>query len=170
MVPFDSVVLQTTYEDVKRLIHSTVHKFYEKYGGDYEELVSEANLAFMVAYNTYNPSRAKFSTWLVRMIVWRLLSLQRVEAAFSHEPLTDVGEMTEVMDLSDLINGMSDDAKTVVNMVIASPRRLTRLVEKRGRGTPVHYRGALRELLLDLNWTTKQIQATYEEIRNLLYK
>lgn len=65
-----------TYEECKTLIHSVVWKVIRRYGGDFEELMSEANSAFMDAYQTFDGSSA-FTSWLHTRVWFSCVSFVR---------------------------------------------------------------------------------------------
>jgi DNA-directed RNA polymerase specialized sigma24 family protein len=51
------------YASVRAMIHGICYKFSRKYRIDAEELVSEANLAFVKAWRRWDPAKAKLTTW-----------------------------------------------------------------------------------------------------------
>src|SRR5476651_2599406 len=66
-----SIGIAETYDDVAELVYDTCWKFKRRYGGDFDDLLSQANLAFMESYGSYQ-TKYRFSTW-VRTIVWNRL-------------------------------------------------------------------------------------------------
>ena len=60
---------EETYHDVAKLLYQTVHAFRRRYGGAWDDLLSDAHLGFCRAYRGYRPEKARFSTW-VRNTVW----------------------------------------------------------------------------------------------------
>ena len=72
-----------TYEDVERLVHHTAHAFQRRCGGDYEELLSEANVIYAATYRSYDPTRynCKFATALRNNIWYGLMDAYRTRTA-----------------------------------------------------------------------------------------
>ncbi len=67
-------VLTETYDNVKYLIFKIVWKFKGRYGGNFEELLAEANLLYILAYDTHDETLSALSTWLYTKIWKGLLS------------------------------------------------------------------------------------------------
>ena len=71
------------YKQVRSLILDTCNRFQNKHGGDFNELVAEANLCFVIAYNDYDPARSQFSMWL-RWKIWHgLLDMTKKNASWT---------------------------------------------------------------------------------------
>src|ERR1700733_13680315 len=66
------------YESVRPLILHTIKAFKRRYGGEFNELLSEANEAYMDAVQDYNQELSKFSTW-VRTKVWLFLKTNHIK-------------------------------------------------------------------------------------------
>lgn len=173
-----------TYRDVERLIWKTVYEFQRRYGGEFDELLSTANLAFAISYNTHDPGKSSFVTW-VRNYIWYTLMNDRRPAlqhpvAFlgdhdvdvkstSPEPdpfetaLIDPSE-TAIADLFDLV---SEDAAEVLGLVLNAPASLQARVMQKG-GTPMNWRSTVREHLLALGWGAKRVNESFREIKEAL--
>src|SRR5574343_1138297 len=79
---------EETYRDVQRLLFKIIHNFQAKHGGDWDDLMSVADEAFVVAYQTYRPERAQFTTWLQTKVYWALHSHLRDTIQHQDRPLT----------------------------------------------------------------------------------
>ena len=67
--------LESAYEDVHMMIHKVVWKFFREYGGAFEEWEAEANYLFIIAHDSYEEAKGRFSTW-VYFRIWRGLLTQ----------------------------------------------------------------------------------------------
>jgi len=151
------------YEQVERLISSTVKSFRRGYGGEWQELLSEAGEHYVDADNSYESDRARYSTW-VRFKVWHgLLETHRTKCRrqgilpqdFSLN-LNSVHER-ERFDLDKFLAELSGDAATMISLVLESPKRY-----------PRHKRMAVVEALLGMGWGAERIVKTFLEIREAL--
>lgn len=68
------------FADLEPLIRRIAWRFCRRYNQDHEECVAEANLAFLKAYHTYDPSLGALETRLQALIWYRLLDVTRKEA------------------------------------------------------------------------------------------
>lgn len=167
-----------TYTDVEKLVYSTVHEFIGRYGGEFEELVSEANLAFVIAYHRYTDGTSKFSYW-VRYIIWKLLLEQQRNKLRRSPPQPNVslhGDDGEIVFdrgdhpqfcLMEFLDELTEDAKIVTLLAVDTPLGLTKqMVEKGGSG--MQRRAVLRDYLEGLGWTAERIKESFTEIGALL--
>lgn len=165
-----------TYDDVKRLIYQTVHRFYKRYGGDLQELQAQANLIFLESYESHDPEKAQFSTWLV-FTLWKRLqgNLRRDLRHRELAPTVALGNITMPdrthFDLDQFMDELSEDARTVASLVLDLPMDIRLSLETRkqrkgwDRQTPCeNIKGALVEFLWDLGWTTQRIGESFREI------
>lgn len=64
-------ILATTYEDLQKMIYYTVHRFVQRYGGDFDELFAEANRIFVEACGRYDPARGHAITTYIYCSIHR---------------------------------------------------------------------------------------------------
>lgn len=66
-------IAEQAYQSVERLLHRICWKFQARYGGEYEEWVSDAHEIFMDVLNTHDQSKGgSFVTWLYYRLNWGL--------------------------------------------------------------------------------------------------
>jgi hypothetical protein len=161
--------IATTYEDMEMLIFDTVHKFIHQNGGDFDDLIGQASLSFMYAWQTRDRSKAKFTTWL-RWVVWHdLLTLVRNRARHAGKVVfTDLDPEAfaapREFDKVEFLDSLGDDAWFVAKCVLDTPRELRWLMERE----PLMIRVALREYLRALKWEAQRIRQAFTEIRQML--
>lgn len=164
-----------TYEDVRRLIYHVCNQFARRYGGDVEELISDANVAYMKAYESWKPGRGtKFSTYVV-VCVWRRLAAlrkaeQRRKAVWSRglddispDQLPVTAGHTIGDRFADLLEELSEDTASVVRMVVNATSDISEVAEAKG-GKYRNWRSTIRSHLRDIGWTHNRIRAAFEEI------
>lgn len=155
-----------TYYDVQNMLYDIAHKFLRKYGGDFEELVSQANLYFMTAYNSFSSKKSNFTTWCY-FIVWKgLLNERQKEIKTNYIPC-DTNGYDEDGCFIDFIDELSEDSKIIVGLILDTPNDLKILIERKG-GTLPKVKTVIREHLNELGWSMKRITESFSEIRGLV--
>lgn len=168
-----------TFEEVKLLIWDTCHKFYRRYGnlnGTVEELFSLAQLSFMKAYHSYTKTTASFATW-VRWYIWHeLLEYQRGDMRRNKAAKVTPTDMVENdnfianqsnFKMIDFVDGLSEDAKMVVNLVLDPPDGLAAAMRKRGPGDG-RTKLSIEQFLLGFEWDSIKISEVFSEISTAL--
>jgi len=158
------------YRDVERLIGQTVNRFANRYGVDEEEAHSVANQTYVSAIEKHDPTRSKFTTYLVRMVWWELQRWQTREKKKS-VPTTPAHGFRDIQssiptrqfDLNDFIVGLSKDAATVVRLVFNSPGGLACAIVWKG-GHPANYRSCIRSYLHEIGWGVSRIENSFAEV------
>ena len=82
--------VEDSYHGVKRWITSVSSEFQKRYGGDVEEMIQEASLAFLHALRSWNPDRASF-TYYLRMRIW-----DRLFHRYIRQPVRDAARLRRV--------------------------------------------------------------------------
>ena len=183
-------ILEDNYLEVQRLIYDTCHRFIRsvmmrkiyltgsKYQDVFEEVLSVANLHFMEAEKKYDADKASFPTWICYSIHHRLLDWWDVTARYmdryNHE--LDEGNCGKEnrTNLSDVIEGLSEDARFVVNMILednTKPQEWSWLWAgkewKESIGLPDNRHSArkcIKQRLVDLGWPPKYITTIWNEV------
>jgi len=172
-----------TYEDVKLLIDSQVHKFFAYYGQDYvkslcgpfEELRADCDQAFMTAYLSYKEEYGKFSSW-VAYKVWKFMldalrrgaSRERVTARYRKE-VESRPTTTSNFNLFTFMRSLPDDAREVVRLAILdTPGEVFLYLAEKRTNSPKLVRGALREYLRDLGWARRRVTESFRQIQEAL--
>lgn len=72
------------YSMVEKQIRLYVHRFRKQYGGDYDELLSEANLVFCEVWRLYSPSKGSIEAWTAHTSWTGLTDLLRKRLTHQH--------------------------------------------------------------------------------------
>lgn len=164
---------EETYEDVQNLLYKISHRFKAKYGGEFEDLFSQANEHYLAAYNSYDSNRTKFSTWLW-FTVWHAMLETMRNAARKHGQcprdysieLTTVS-LREQFDLQTFIRDVSEDAATVVKLLFECPHEISEaFAPSKVRISSI--RTNLVNRLLSMGWAGKRIACVFQEIKEAL--
>lgn len=173
--------LTETYFDLENLIYDCVWRFREKYGGDFESLLAEANLLYVVAFDSYNETKGALSTWVYFCIKKGLLDfikrrrqVNRYGVAFCaskscYKAACKVaGKSYHHFYLSEILEEVSQDTKVLIKLVLHPPEAVTTEDLEKGF-SPYGSRVYLKRYLHHrLGWTTRQIKESFKEIRKVI--
>ena len=169
-------ILTETYGDMQKLIFGIVWKFWRIYGGDLDDLTGQANLIFITAFDSYDPSKSKLTTWLTTKIKWGLLDYMKEGNVYeSHVSIDD--EFVEIYpvvkeDISviELLDEMDQDAHTILQLFLDIPRDImVNILNEhcRVKDVQANLRNRLLHRLRQMGWNLKRIRKTFEEIKNV---
>ena len=163
--------MAATYEDVERLVYDTTWKWIRSRGGegDFDWWLSEANAAFIRAYEVYDRTKgAKFSTWCRSEIWLTFLDIERKQArAMKTTSIDGVTDPQELVSSYEWISHLSEHARFVADLAINTPDELAEQIPSSGEYR-VNFKEACRDYLMDLGWTAKYITDIFEEIRFII--
>lgn len=168
--------LTETFLDIENLIYKVVWDFKDHYGGDFEQLLAEANLLFVLAYDTHNEAKAGFTTWLHFCIRKGLLSFKRrirQENKYTKFfPLEETNPTHEKfyqpLCFFELFDEFGADSKQIIELILNPPTELVGLVFEEGKYNPHTFKAELRTYLSSLGWTGRRIKESFNEIREVI--
>ena len=170
------------YELVRGLIYDQVHKFRRRYGGEFDELLGQANLAFCLGHNQYItgqtatglPYTAPFATDVRRCVWYQLFDIMRARlsrkaiAEETHIGDRDFAAPTREFNAKEWQEELSADARVAAALVLHPPEAVTAEAEAKG-GTPRNYRSTVRTHLATVHgWRNNRINKAFDEIREAL--
>jgi hypothetical protein len=178
--------MEETYEDVEDLIHHVTHRFMRRKGLDeyeYDEWHGESCQAFVLSCESFDPKQARFTTHLWHGIWWSLCQKQRKELynekgthfdenqALKNlhrrrkwmEGIIDYRNNVDVHAFEDLLASLSEDARTVVRIVVGAGG-----VTDEEESEPGEIRVGLYLLLTNFGWSFRRIVETFHEIKTVL--
>ena len=116
-----TTALEETYDSVKHWIYKIVWDFQRQYGGEFDELFAEANLAFVLSMKKYNPKKGKITTWLYKSITVHLRNYRRHEY-IKNQVLTEEHHSTNAtLFIADFLSELSTDALMVLTLFLETP-------------------------------------------------
>lgn len=173
--------IETSYQEMRRVVGNTVHKFIQKYGEgkDRADIESDAWLGYCQAYLSYDPEKTKaFSTWVVikawhamltgyrtRTIRWMKWS----KTASIHKFDDNLPCNKERFNLADFLQGLSQEAQDVVMLAVAPCLDIKHNMVARGKSNSApSLRIAIKQFLQEIGWTADKIAECFEEVREAL--
>ena len=173
-IPVAEIPITDTYEDVKRLIYQ-ICRGYVHTGLEFEELVSEANEAFVKAYKKYNFKRGEFTTLIHHAVNNHLKSLMKKRSRArkkSVKLLTNQKGMERhtkkiTFTLHKFMDSLSEDSKFIVKLILDTPNDIKEIGNKlsfdKGKWTRF-----LKNHISNLGWDQDKVDAIFEEVRAAL--
>lgn len=164
------------YPTIAPTLDRLAYQFHRQHGGDIEELRAEANVHFVRAYHSYDPSHGTaLATWVHTKVVGGLLDtarkrMRKLRGSRRHS-LNDVSPIPERRRnrIRSLLFELSEDARQVIEAILDPQDDLRFAVELcHGEDSPYSYRAHLVGYLRDSGWTYKKIVRTFQEIREAL--
>jgi len=165
---------RSTYEDVEQMLHKLAHR-----SGifDHEEAYQEACLAFCEAYDSYDPSQSRFTTWCYWQARTALLEKRIGEARHSSIAVCSLKAVEQATSkgfdagrhpapLASLLEDLRGDARIVVEIILSGPEDILNALTE---CSSMQQRcGVLRTYLRGLGWTLARITESFSEIRDAL--
>lgn len=157
---------EQAYEKLKGLIYRLVHNFHRQFGGDFDEMVSEANWIFLKAVRDYDPNRgAQLITYVYTKVYWGLRDTLKKRDGylggdhhFRKKHLTmDRLSISDRTSIGERLNRLSEEAAAVVNIALFI----------RG-SSPTAKRRHLIEILREYGWAAEEILDCFNEIKEAL--
>lgn len=160
-----------TYEDVRALIYDTIYKFMKQHGGDFDELLSRAHWQFVLAYNSYNPQKASFVTW-VRTMVWfgmleTIRQKQHRQRLYEKIKLITEFKPTYYEPTLEKMAMLSDSGKELLQLILDTQNDF-QLIIPQSKQEAYQARVLLRVYLRRIGWTGARIAETFGEIAKAL--
>lgn len=148
---------------------------YAKMGLDYDDIVSEGNLAYVNAVNTHDPSRGPFKTHLrtciensaknyIANVNYQKREMPRVSikedmsSGQSPDPLS-------TLIFKEVIENLSDEAREVVDIVLDCPSDLVAIMKQKQSGACRINKTGLVPLLRSRGWGFNTIGQVFNELK-----
>lgn len=171
-----TLAFEDTYQQCAPMLHSICHRFERVYGLPYEDLISEAHLAFARIYQRWDPAKgASFSTYLYFCTTKKLIDYCNKEMPHAFRPTEELNEETMGSESStpnwreDFLHELSLSAAMVVRALLDTPydlRCCLRATRPRSRKDLFEI---FREHFESLGWDGDIIAEAFTEIESLLF-
>ena len=172
------MITYNIYPKYQKCIHKLVWKCVKRSRFSFDELLSEANLGFIKAVDTYDESKACFHTHLYTTVNGALQNycnqIDRFNAFYPHINLTIVSKTPnpeQEYSFKNLIESLSKEAREVVETVFNTPSEMIELIKtmSSNRQGHVHLRRSnLKQYFRNKGWSHKLINLVFLEIKSIL--
>jgi DNA-directed RNA polymerase specialized sigma24 family protein len=161
------------YRDVYKYIRMTVRKLARIHRLDPAEALAEANLIFLKAYHTYDPSRGPLYKRVRSMIWYGLMGEMRRRAKQWHRhPTVPLGsdiakpEPRRAEVCPDLYARASADVRTLLSLLVEPPPELREFVTT-DAPTRQDVRRKVAEYLIGLGWDADRVRVAFKQAATL---
>lgn len=174
----EKVRLADEWADMKGLVEQTATRWWRRHGGHLPDVLADAVWYFYQAMEKYN--RQPRTVTLARYVVYcvdQWLMDAKVAQVRRHKiaPMTSVearadggsGFAAPIIEMSDVWETISDDAKEVVALVLDTPQDLAKVIKAKG-GLDRNWRSSIRNYLGDLGWASSRVSEAFAELREVL--
>jgi DNA-directed RNA polymerase specialized sigma24 family protein len=148
-----------TYDEFKDLVYHTCLRLWKRWGGDFDEMVSEAHELFMDAYNTFDYKKSPFKNWIVLIIERGLIDTRKKQVKragiLGHrvdESLVGCDD-SQNFNLTLFMSELTEDGQIVVRL----------LLEANKNSIP-----RLRKSLTLLGWSAERILESFDNVTKVL--
>lgn len=152
------------------VVRGTVGAFVRRYGGRFDDLLADASVYYMRAFESYTGD-VNLEAHLRRWVWYGLFDeyRTRVRRSVAHREVGGevLDTLVDTMHCLDWTEGLSEDAATAVRLVLDAPADLLAMAKGKG-DQPRNWRSSLRDYLGRLGWTAARITESFEEIRDAL--
>jgi DNA-directed RNA polymerase specialized sigma24 family protein len=171
------------YEEVKDAIVKTVRGFIRRHGGDFDDLMGEAHIAFMQGLAAWEGratnGRAIAATFEVEIKRWvwyclfdnyrtRTQHRRAKKTVIANDEFIELAaDNTAEFSLMEFADGLSEDARAVLRLTLDTPQELIHAALARG-GSPLNFRKIIRMHFEEAGWAAKRISLSFEEIAEAL--
>lgn len=185
MTPLDTTnraAAAECFHDVERLIHHTVNNFRRRFGGDYEELFGQAQIAYLLGFDAYCNGKNNspvFETEIRRWVHYELFDRYRTETGFrrvggkegnqrrvvAEEEMGTFVDDYGAFDRMELEDELTADGRELLALVLDTPPALAAQAAGRG-GNPNNWRACIKAWCRDhLGWTAERIADAWAEVQ-----
>jgi len=148
-----------THKEVGRMLYNAAHRFHEKTGIEFDLLLSQANLIWLRAPESYDPSKGtKFTTWLTYLLNWELTNYTVAE----RKKHTQLEYEENFQKPQSKMEELSEDGDLALRIALSAPNWAN---DGRRRSKALTW---MKERLQDLGWGADRISESFTEIREAL--
>lgn len=172
MATLKEEVLNETYGDVKKLIYKLCWRGVNRFGGEFDEYLSSANLAFCRAAKpgAWDSRKGHFSTYLWWCVWYAILDVERdKKRRMDRGPalVADLGGVEDKrrFDFTHFLTMLSEDAALVAELTVEAPGELNRLMR---RGDRQGFCRMLWERLRGIGWSMARVVDSFDELKGVL--
>lgn len=170
---FSMNAMEQTYLDVEKLIKKVVWDFKKRYGGDFQELLGDAELTFVMAYKNWKKDGEKFTTYLCKSIKNNLLKkYQEQRNSIEAHPLMDIEAAAKDYHkgMCDFLDSFTGDTLYIAQTV-TDPDKFTAIYKAYKHISSYQLKDRyciIQHLNKDLKWSQTRIKSAFNEIKKII--
>jgi DNA-directed RNA polymerase specialized sigma subunit len=160
------------YEKMMLTAKGIARKVHFRTGVPFEDLIGEANLAYVQCLKNYDPEKGDFKAYFGASCFNGMVQFCQKEYSglmipYDEEYAPHQNPATEETFLSDLYDSLSAEAKEMVNTILECPEEMTKMAFKNAQKRIT--KGVLRGFFTEYRgWSHKVIAGCFAEIKGVL--
>jgi len=162
--------LSVKWDLFEGLVIETTTQFRSKYGGDPDEIFSEAQELFLKACGEHEEARSPLPVWIRLRIWYGLKNYWNKERRRKNKcrELKDVHAIREPRQFH--TDGLDEHSMMMLNAVIQPDVNLECFICEQGKPTKRNIRRGLKEYFREQGWTQRRITKSFRRIRKYLQR
>lgn len=176
--PLQQDILSESFNAFEHLLQRIVEQHHATYGGDFDDLFSEAQEIFLNAHQQHDEMKGKIGTWIYFFVSKRLLEKRRKDNRLKKHiksiPLNHAVETEEDLelkvkrkDLEILLSEVGEDCKNIIYLILFPPKDFEEEFSKHKK--PKYCKNFIMEYLhFDMKWHMQRIKNAFNELKEVL--
>jgi hypothetical protein len=175
-MPYTSLqrdILSEAFLDMEKMIFKIVLDHYKRYGGDLDELMSEAQEKFLLAHIDYDGAKGELSTYVYQKVKFGLVDLQRrnyrklkgckIKSLDEVKGECQVTSPKKDADLTILLTQIGEDCANIIYLILFPPCDFHDEMNNYKRAS--EWRNCITEYLhFHMKWSLERIQMAFTEL------
>jgi len=184
--PLEQDILTESFKEIQNMLHKIVLSHYQTYGGDLDDLFSEAQEIFLLAHMRHDELKSSLNTWIYFIVSHGLKDYCRRESRRLHgcknvslENLTSRNP-TSILpvpikleakkkrkDLEVLLSQVGDDCKNIIYLILFPPQDFEEEASRQKK--PSQWKNFIREYLhFNMKWTINRTKKAFNELKRAM--
>lgn len=155
----------------KYLSHLTwlANLFSNQFRRDFDDTFGECQVVFVKAYEGWTPGGAPFRSYLHQACWYEISKTNRRDLRLKTteliESYDDVADEEPSFSISDLLRGVGDDARAILEMALDAPEEIEHIILNE---SPTKARVAIKRAFRSSGWGRKRLNSAIQEIKEAL--
>lgn len=166
-------IAEESYHDVKHWIQRIVRMYQRRKGGDFYELLAEANFIFAVQLDNFDPNKGRLTTFLYHKIWGGLLDYNKRRKKHPEEYIEELPHEKLVVHhtnfLVDFLDEIGKDARLVVQQVL-QPDPILMMILQNKDGLRCARRSLREYFVTKHEWSYDRVDNAFWDITTALWK
>jgi len=188
--PLEQDILTESFKEIQNMLHKIVLSHYQTYGGDLDDLFSEAQEIFLMAHMRHDELKSSLNTWIYFIVSHGLkdycrresrklhgcknVSLENLMVKNYHEhtaftvPIPIQMKAKEKRkDLEVLLSQVGDDCKNIIYLILFPPQDFEEEASRQKK--PSQWKNFIREYLhFNMKWTINRTKKAFNELKRAM--
>ena len=171
--PLEQDILEESFKEIQGMIHKIVLTHHQTYGGDLDDLFSEAQEIFLMAHMRHDELKSGLTTWIHIIVSHGLQEYCRQETRRLHgcKNVSPVPIKLEAKkkrkDLEVLLSQVGNDCKNIIYLILFPPKDFEEEAQRQKK--PSQWKNFIREYLrFNMKWTINRTKKAFDELKRTM--